>query len=150
MRSAFFTTFGRSLTWWLTLILILVSVHIFEVAVATIRSTLFTTDEDVFQALERDPDVKRRFEEASAEELQQGWERGGGEKRKDEVVKGVVERLRVREEERREEAVREMLRNREERGGEGNGGKEATIGREMEGEEVDRILSRGFGRVREE
>lgn len=111
---------------------------------------LFTTEEDVFQALERDPEVKRRFEEASSEELQQGWDRGTNEeRRKEEAVKGVVERLRVREEERREEAVREMLRNREGRGGE-EGRKEATIGREMEGEDVDRILSRGFGRVREE
>lgn len=129
--------------------MILASVHIFEVAVATIRSILFTTDEDVFQALERDPEVKRRFEEASSEELQQGWDRGTNEeRRKEEAVKGVVERLRVREEERREEAVREMLRNREGRGEEGR--TEMTIGREMEGEDVDRILSRGFGRVREE
>ena len=129
----------------------------FEFAVATIRATLFTTEEDTFQALERDPEVKRRFEEASSEELQQGWDRETNEeKRKEDAVKGVVERLRVREEERREEAVREMLRNRErgEAGVEGDReGEERSapvIGAEMENAEVDRILSRGYGRVREE
>ncbi|KAF1966372.1 phospholipid-translocating P-type ATPase [Bimuria novae-zelandiae CBS 107.79] len=144
VRGAFFTRWGQSLTWWLTLILILASVHVFELAASSLRAALFPTDEDVFQALEKDPDVKRRFEEASAEELQAGWDRET--KMREEDVKQVVDGLRAKEEEQREGVVREMLRQR----GQGREEGRDTIGEEMGGEEINRILSRGFGRVREE
>lgn len=127
----------------------------FEFAVATLRALFLTTEEDTFQRLERDPEVKRRFEEAAAEELQLGWDRATNEeKRKEDAVKTVVEKLKAKEEERREEQVREMLRNRErepeDREGEGKSEARAVIGAEMQGDEIDRILSRGYGRVREE
>ncbi|KAK7192172.1 phospholipid-translocating P-type ATPase [Paraphaeosphaeria sporulosa] len=151
VRDAFFTSFGRSFTWWLTLLLILFSVHVFEFAVASLRAAFVTTDEDVFQALEKDPEVKRRFEEAAAEELQMGWDRATNEeKRKEDAVKKVVGQLKRKEEDIREEQVREMLRNRERGPGENGSDGRPTIGAEMEGEEVNRILSRGYGHVREE
>lgn len=148
VRAAFFTTFGRSLPWWLTLLLILTSIHVLEFAASSLRAAFLPTDEDVFQALEKDPDVKRRFEEAAAEELQLGWDRAtNGEKRREDAVRGVVDLMRRKQEDYREEQVREMLRNREGREREAGRG---TIGEEMGGEEVDRILSRGYGHVREE
>jgi phospholipid-translocating ATPase len=151
VRNAFFTSFGRSFTWWLTLILIIFSVHVFEFAVSSLRATFFTTDEDLFQALEKDPEVKRRFEEAASEELQMGWDRATNEeKRKEDAVKKVVDQLKLNEEDRREEQVREMLRNRDKGPGEAGAEGRGTIGEEMEGEEINRILSRGYGHVREE
>lgn len=125
--------------------------HVFEFAVCSLRAAFFTTDEDVFQALEKDPEVKRRFEEAASEELQMGWDRATNEeKRREDAVKKVVEGLKRKEEERREEQVREMLRNRDRGPGETGAEGRGTIGAEMEGEEVNRILSRGYGHVREE
>ncbi|KAJ4290410.1 drs2 neo1 protein [Kalmusia sp. IMI 367209] len=155
VRNAFFASFGRSLTWWLTLILILSSVHVFEFATASLRAAFLTTDEDVFQTLEKDPDVKRRFEEAAAEELQMGWDRETNkEKMEEEKIRKVVQDLKDKEEQRREEAIREMLRNRgnggDAGGDAGEGRRTSTIGAEMEGEEINRILSRGYGRVRED
>lgn len=144
MRDALFRTWGRSPTWWLCLILILSSALVFEFGAASLRSAFLTTDEDVFQALEKDPAVKRRFEEAAAEELQAGWDRKTNRERdEEERVRRVVSELKEKEERRREEAVRELLRGRE-------GRRMSAIGAEMGGEDVDRILSRGYGRVREE
>ena len=96
--------------------------------------------------LEKDPAVKRRFEEASASELQMGWDRKTNrDKDKEAKLMEVVEKVKEREAERREMEVDEILRKRvatvdfesaESRVGEENGG------------DVDRVLSRGFGDVR--
>jgi phospholipid-translocating ATPase len=148
-----FTTWGRSFVWWLSLILIVSSIIVFEYAIASLRSAFFTTPEDIFQALEKDPDVKRRFEEAAADELQQGWDRKTNKERDDEEkVRRVVKQLEAKEEERREEAVREMLRNRmgSEGGGDDKRKDTGIVGAEMEGGDVDRILSKGYGKVRED
>ncbi|KAF2736021.1 phospholipid-translocating P-type ATPase [Polyplosphaeria fusca] len=150
IRSAFLRTFGRSLTWWATLLLVITSFCVFETAIAALRATFWTTDEDTFQQLEKDALVKRRFEEASAGELQAGWDRGSNKERdQEERVRGVVEGLRRREEERREREVGEMLRNRDEGGDEGGVGKK-QVEREVEREDLESMFSRGFGRVREE
>ncbi|KAF2190114.1 phospholipid-translocating P-type ATPase [Zopfia rhizophila CBS 207.26] len=141
VRDSFFESFGRSFTWWLTLILILSCVAVFEL------------DTDIFQALEKDPQVKRRFEEAASSELQQGWDRKSNKDRdQKERVREVVEKLERNEEERREGEVKELLRNRvqeqEVEGQEQEAGRVAA--EEGSREDVDRILARGFGRVRED
>lgn len=136
MRSTFLLGFGASLSWWTCLLLILIAVLVFELGLISLRSAFFTSDEDVFQALEKDPDVKRRFEEAAAGELQQGWE-GRVEKGKEaerEAARRVVQGWREREIEGilRKRGVGEEERDR----GEGDGG------------DVNKVLSRGFGDVR--
>jgi phospholipid-translocating ATPase len=148
-----FKTWGRSLNWWLCLILIVSSILVFEFGVASLRSAFFPTPEDIFQALEKDPDVKRRFEEAAADELQMGWDRKTNKERDDEEkIRKVVKDAEAREEERREEAVREMLKNR--MGSERDGGdrreERGTVGEAMPEGDVDRILSKGYGRVRDD
>ncbi|PSN65946.1 phospholipid-translocating P-type ATPase [Corynespora cassiicola Philippines] len=146
VRDTFFETFGRSLTWWASLLLILASVLVFEFATMSLRAAFFTTDEDVFQALEKDPAVKRRFEEAAAEELQNGWDHGTNrEREREERVREVVSELEKREEERREGEVKELLRRRE-----GVEGVEEERAAESEREDVERMLSRGYGQVRRE
>jgi len=146
-----FTTWGRSFVWWLCLILIVSSILVFEFGVASLRSAFFPTPEDIFQALEKDADVKRRFEEAASEELQMGWDRKTNKERDDEEkIRGAVQKAERREEDRREEAVRVMLRGRmgSEGGGDERRGGRGTIGEEMPRGDVDRILSKGFGKVR--
>jgi phospholipid-translocating ATPase len=96
----------------------------------------------VFQALEKDPDVKRRFEEAAAGELQQGWDRKTNKaKDEEERVREVVEKVMERDQERREREVGELLRKR----GHGEGRDEGVL---MDGGDVNKVLSRGFGDVR--
>jgi phospholipid-translocating ATPase len=138
VRDTFLRGFGASLTWWLCLIVILLSTIIFEFGIQSLRAAYLTTDEDVFQALEKDPAVKRRFEEASANELQQGWDRKTNkEKDEEERVRETVEKVLERDQERREREVKDLLRKR----GDGEV-------REDDGGDVDRVLSRGFGNVR--
>ncbi|EZF97320.1 phospholipid-transporting ATPase [Trichophyton rubrum MR1459] len=68
---------GKNALWWTTLIVIVAIVILFEITMVTVRKTLWPTDVDLFQGYEKDRDVKRRFEEAAASELAQGWERPG-------------------------------------------------------------------------
>ncbi|KAJ4362545.1 drs2 neo1 protein [Neocucurbitaria cava] len=80
VRSAFVRGFGAtSLLWWLSLLIILASALVFEIAVQALRAAWATTDEDVFQALERDGAVKRRFEEAAAGNCRRGGRGRGGD-----------------------------------------------------------------------
>jgi phospholipid-translocating ATPase len=68
--------FGHNLLWWLTLIVVVVLFAVFEIATSTIRSSISPTDVDVFQGYEQDREVRKRFEEAAADYLQEGWGRG--------------------------------------------------------------------------
>ncbi|KAK7717185.1 drs2 neo1 protein [Botryosphaeria dothidea] len=71
--------FGRNALWWLTLIMIVACCIVFEIGVRTVRAAFWTTDVDQFQELEKDKDIKLRFEDAAVMELSQGWERFGKE-----------------------------------------------------------------------
>ena len=141
--------FGASLTWWLVLIIILLAVVIFELGTKALLSAFFPTDEDHFQVLEKDSDVKRRFEEAAADELQQGWDRKTNKHRdEEEKVREVVEGIQKREEERRENEVKQLLKGRvdvleTDRSPE-SGGEAANAGLV----DVDGTLSKGYGKVR--
>lgn len=118
VKDALFHRFGRNGLWWLVLLLIMVSLLAFEVAVSAIRVTIDSTfgigdvDANTFQALEKDPFCKRRFEEAAAPELQQGWDRGAKKSSMELRREEEEERLKLEEEERREVEVKEMLKNR--------------------------------------
>lgn len=69
----FFNETGRNFTFWIVLFLAASAVILFEIATATIRAFLFPTDVDIFQEYEQDLEIRKRFEEAAASELQQGW-----------------------------------------------------------------------------
>jgi phospholipid-translocating ATPase len=68
--------FGRNALWWLVVILIVTSVVLYELGISSMRAVLWPTDVDIFQEYEQDREIRKRFEEASAEELQAGWDRG--------------------------------------------------------------------------
>lgn len=88
--------FGRNPLWWLTLILIVLSVSMLEIVIKSIKSVFFPTDVETFQILERDLEVKKRFEESAADLMQQGWNRG--------TKKSSLEIAREEEEQARREA----------------------------------------------
>jgi phospholipid-translocating ATPase len=142
VRDTFLHSFGSSLSWWLCLVLILLAVLVLEFAVQSLLGAYLITDEHVFQVLEKDPAVKRRFEEAAAGELQQGWDRKTNKSRDEQMkVEEVVEGLREKEEERREGEIKDLLRNRVTAVEERHSGVE-------DGKEINKILSRGYGDVK--
>jgi phospholipid-translocating ATPase len=138
VKHGFLSRFGRNPLWWFTLILILVSVLAFELAVIALRTAYWPTDTDIFQELEQDLEVRKRFEEASALELQQGWQRG--------EKKGSTELERQQE---REDGVREILQNRPDHLAESEG-KAKRISLSRRSTDVQEALSRRFGSVKSE
>jgi phospholipid-translocating ATPase len=145
VKHAFLDHFGKNILWWLTLILILLSVILFELGVASLRAAWFPTDVDIFQELESDLEVRKRFEEASALELQQGWDRGkkaGSVELERERVEQERERV---EQEKREGAVRVLLQNRPD---DVEGGARRSVAGERRSADVDDAIKRRFGSVR--
>jgi len=138
--------FGRTLLWWLTLALMVSSCVIFELGVASIRSAFWTTDVDTFQELERDLHIRKRFEEAAALELQQGWDRG--------EKKSSLELERAEAEQAaREGEVQNILRNRPETLEEGRANVVVPPADERpprRSTDMQEMLSRRFGTVRSE
>ncbi|KAJ5126017.1 hypothetical protein N7526_008194 [Penicillium atrosanguineum] len=67
---------GDNLLFWVVLLISIASVLLFELTMSTLRALFFPTDVDIFQEYEQDLDIRKRFEEAAAPELQQGWDRG--------------------------------------------------------------------------
>jgi len=76
VKDGLFQRFGRNLLWWLTLIVVVVLFAVFETTISTVRSSIFPTDVDVFQGYEQEREARKRFEEAAADYLQAGWDRG--------------------------------------------------------------------------
>lgn len=67
---------GDNLLFWVVLLLSVAAVLLFELTVSTLRALFFPTDVDIFQEYEQDLEIRKRFEEAAASELQQGWHHG--------------------------------------------------------------------------
>ncbi|EAW10471.1 aminophospholipid-translocating P4-type ATPase DNF3 [Aspergillus clavatus NRRL 1] len=76
VRHNFISHVGHDLAFWAVLFVTVVAVIVFEVSISAVRANLFPTDVDVFQEYEQDLEIRKRFEEAAAAELQQGWDRG--------------------------------------------------------------------------
>jgi len=68
VKAGFLKHFGGSGKWWLVIVDIIDSVLIFEIAVQIIKKTLWPSDVDVWQVLEKDEIIKRRLAEAAAGE----------------------------------------------------------------------------------
>ncbi|GAB1192333.1 hypothetical protein APSETT444_001524 [Aspergillus pseudonomiae] len=92
---------GHDLAFWAVLLLTVMAVIVFEVMVSALRANLFPTDVDIFQEYEQDLEIRKRFEEAAASELQQGWDHGS--------KKSSLELAREAEMEAREKQVQELL-----------------------------------------
>ena len=111
VRDGLLHRFGRNALWWLTLILIIAAVWVFEIAVKSLRIAWAPGDVDIFQELEKDEGVRRGLESAAA--LEMGYDGGIGRN-------WTTEKRTAEEDERREEDVKELLqRPRANMGGEG-------------------------------
>lgn len=150
---------GRSLLFWVVLLLSAVAVVVFETTVSILRALFFPTDVDVFQEYEQDLDIRKRFEEAAASELQQGWDRG--------TKKPSFEVAREKEDlEAREQQVQELLARPRVMPKEGEDGVELDVAevnlgtRPQEDDvagggmprrrsmEIHELFSKGFGAIR--
>jgi phospholipid-translocating ATPase len=103
VNHAFLDRFGRNLLWWVTLVLTVAAVCLLELLIKIAATTFWPSDVDVFQGLEQDRDVRKRFEEAAADLLQQGWDRGT-KKSSMELAREAVEQAQ------REAQVEELLK----------------------------------------
>jgi phospholipid-translocating ATPase len=82
IKNNFLHGYGSDFQWWLGFFVILCSFIIFELAVSSIRKTWWPTETDTFQVLQKDPIIKRRFEETIINELEgKGSVEMGEEKR---------------------------------------------------------------------
>lgn len=100
VRDGLLQRFGRNGLWWVTLILIIVTVWIFEMAIKSIRIACAPGDVDVFQELEKDKGISRRLKAAA----------GFGMGLDDEMEEqNYFNKRTAEEEEKREEDVRELL-----------------------------------------
>ena len=153
VKGMLFHGFGRNPLWWLVLVLLVVGTIYFELSVRSIKAAYFPTDVDTFQCLEQDLDIRKRFEEASAMELQAGWHRG--------TKKSSLELAREREEETiRHQEVEDLL-SRPRVMEEGRGGKVRAVVTEEEqvfvddgvgrkSTDIQEMLSRRFGTVKQD
>ncbi|KAF1815463.1 phospholipid-translocating P-type ATPase [Eremomyces bilateralis CBS 781.70] len=148
VKGGIYSRFGTNPSWWLSLILIITAVFIFEIAVSSLLSAYLPNDVNIFQQLEQDLGVRKRFEEAAADELQQGWDRG--------TKKSSVELVKERAEEaEREGQVQEILRHRFGSGSEGRedgrssrSGEGNTLGETMrKSVEWQERMKKAFGSV---
>lgn len=101
VRDGLLRRFGRSATWWFTIILILAACWTFELAVKSLKIASAPGDVDVFQELEKDDEIRKRFEIAA----RAGTECGTME----DIEHQMDEDARFSEQLRREEDVRELL-----------------------------------------
>lgn len=96
---------GHNLLFWTVLLLSVSGVLLFEFTVSTLRALFFPTDVDLFQEYEQDLDIRKRFEEAAASELQQGWDHGT-KRSSFEIARDNAEKAEM---DARERHVRELL-----------------------------------------
>lgn len=136
VKGGFLNRWGRSALWWLTLLLAVTSCLLLEVGLRALKGTFWPTDVEIFQSLEGDGAVRRRFERAAGEFLSLQND------------SGVLE-----EEKEREREVRELLERprRMEEGGGGDGGElggieteeqVVMVGEGRESVEISEILGR--------
>jgi phospholipid-translocating ATPase len=150
VKDSFFVRFGDNLLWWLTLLLIVVATMWFEFGVKSLKTAYFATDVDLFQMYERDLEIRKRFEEAAAMELQAGWHHG--------TKKSSFEQQRENEvQTMRENEIQDLLnRPRVMEEGDAKSGvvlEEQTIfvadGPKRASTDIQEMLSRRFGSVKQ-
>lgn len=101
LKNNFVHGYGSDFQWWLALITILASFIVFELAVSSIRKTWWPTDTDTFQVLQKDPIIKKRFEETVRNEeegrrsMEMGREKTSAEVQREGEIQELLDRPRV-------------------------------------------------------
>lgn len=73
VRGGLLTRFGQDPAWWMVYIATVAACILFDITLTTFRVAFWPTDVDIFQEFEKHPELRKRFEEEAAMELQQGW-----------------------------------------------------------------------------
>ena len=73
VKGGFLNRFGANPLWWLALSLAIAACVLLEILLRAVRNTFFPTDVAAFQEIEKDPQLRRRFEEEAFSELRAGW-----------------------------------------------------------------------------
>lgn len=108
VRWGFISDFGPMLEWWLTAWSVVTAFLIFDCLIAYLRKIVYPSDTDVFQELEKDPVLRKRFEESCRDVLcEEQIGKGSFEEQK---KKDDIDEM---EERRREDEVSDLLRARE-------------------------------------
>ncbi|KAK4690477.1 hypothetical protein P7C71_g6323, partial [Lecanoromycetidae sp. Uapishka_2] len=115
VKDGFLDRFGRNALWWLTLILVVIACWVLEIGIKAARFAWMPSDADVFRGLQKDPAIKKRFEQAAEVGLAAHASYSSQEQH-------TLHLVRTAEEDReREGEVQEMLdRPRHSRGTSGN------------------------------
>jgi phospholipid-translocating ATPase len=101
IKDNFVHGYGSDFQWWLAIIITLASFLVLELAVSSIRKTWWPTDTDIFQVLQKDPVIKRRFEETvKADEegrrsVEMGREKTSAEVQMEGEIQELLDRPRV-------------------------------------------------------
>jgi phospholipid-translocating ATPase len=72
VRGSFLKNFGRNPTWWVTGIVTLTAVIVFELVVASVRRVFWPRDQDLMQELEKDAGIMEVMREHAAERGEAG------------------------------------------------------------------------------
>ncbi len=121
--------FGRNALWWLTLILVLAACWILEIGVKAAQCSWLPSDADCFRELEKDPIIKKRFEQAAAMDTTMSSKADPAE-----ASGGFPNQRTVEEDRQREREVQEMLDRPRGLGG--------ASGAEHEGETIGTLRKR--------
>lgn len=65
VKDGFLNRFGRNPLWWLTLILIVAACWALEIGVKVVKQAWMPSEADVFRELQKDPLIRKRFEQAA-------------------------------------------------------------------------------------
>ncbi|RKF61006.1 putative phospholipid-transporting ATPase DNF3 [Erysiphe neolycopersici] len=69
IKDGFVHDFGANILWWTVVVLGIACLVILELGVSSIRKTFFPTDVDIFQELQRDALIRKRFKDTLEAEL---------------------------------------------------------------------------------
>ena len=100
IKDGFLEFFGHDLLWWMVLALTLAAVVLLEIGISSIRKAFWPTDTDIFQELQKDKFIKRRFEETIRAEqgggkVEMGREKTSMEARREGEIRELLERPRI-------------------------------------------------------
>lgn len=124
VKEGFLERFGRNALWWLTLILILAACWILEIVVKAAQCSWLPSDADCFRELEKDPAIKKLFEQAAAMNSTASSSFDAAE-----ASGGLASQRTVEEDRQREGEVQEMLdRPRDSRRASGAEHEAGTVG----------------------
>lgn len=103
LKNNFIHGYGDDLQWWLAIFITLASFVVFELAISSIRKTWWPTDTDTFQVLQKDPIIKRRFEdtvrneEEGSRSAEMGKEKTSTDVQREGEIQELLDRPRVME-----------------------------------------------------